>query len=111
MSTEPEQIGTLIFVPNPDYPYPFPVERAPHFWMTEQTGQLAEVVEAYLDGEKLAPEQFAIIKLYLKQYLERAMLTGDAHRQRLIDQSSKIRTVRELEDFAELIAGYGIEVF
>src|SRR5690349_20569794 len=34
MSEAPEQIGDLLYIPNPNYPYPFPVERPPHFWMT-----------------------------------------------------------------------------
>ena len=53
MSVEPEQIGDLVYAPNPDYPYPFPVERPPHFWMTEQTGRLGDAIERYFQGERL----------------------------------------------------------
>ena len=59
---EPEHIGDLIFVQNPDYPYPFPVEPPPHFWMTEQTGKLAAAMEDYFAGEKLQPTSLATIK-------------------------------------------------
>src|SRR5688572_3051816 len=51
---EPEQIGTLIYVPNAEYPYPFEVEQPPHFWMEETTGVLSEAVDAYMNGEKLS---------------------------------------------------------
>ena len=56
MAQETEQIGDLIYLPNPDYPYPFPVERPPHYWMTEQTGRLAEAVETYFNGDPLPPD-------------------------------------------------------
>lgn len=111
MSEGSEQIGELVFVPNPEYPYPFPVERPPHFWMTEQTGRLAEAIEVYMNGERLAPEDLTLIKLYLKQYLERAVLTGDANRARLLQQLAGLKTTREIERFADDIADLGIEPF
>jgi hypothetical protein len=111
MSTTPEQIGDLSYVPNPEYPYPFPVERAPHFWMSEQTGKLAVAVESYFNGEKLSPEALDLIKQYLTQYVERGMLTGDANRRRLLEEIGKLRTTREIERYADEIADYGLEVF
>jgi hypothetical protein len=111
MSSTPEQISDLIYMPNPEYPYPFPVERAPHFWMTEQTGKLAVAVEAYFSGEKLAPEALDLIKQYLTQYVERGMLTGDANRRRLLEAITKLRTTRDIEHYADDIADYGLEVF
>lgn len=106
-----EQIGDLVFVPNADYPYPFPVEHPPHFWMTEQTGKLSEAMEEYFAGQKLSPQALALIKLYLRQYLERAMMTGDAQRDRLIQRMEKLKTTKEIEDFADEIAEYGVEPF
>jgi hypothetical protein len=108
---EPEQIGELVFVQNPDYPYPFKVERPPHFWMTEQTGVLAEAVEAYLDSEPLTPRHLELIRLYLTQYLERAVLTGDAKRPLLIQQARALASAAAIEEFADQIAEYGIEPF
>ncbi len=106
-----EEIGNLRYIPNPEYPYPFKVERPPHFWMTEQTGRLADAVEVYMNGERLSPEQLATIKAYLRQYIERAVLTGDAHRGRLLQELDKLRTTREVEHFADDLADFGIEVF
>lgn len=111
MSEEPEQIGELVFVPNPDYPYPFDVPRAPRFWMEEQTGVLAEAVETYMRGEPLSAVHRDLIHLYLRQYLERAVLTGDAHRNKLLARVDKLRTTHDIERFADELAEVGVEPF
>ena len=111
MSQEPEQIGDLIYLPNPDYPYPFPVERPPHYWMTEQTGRLAEAVEAYVSGEALTPAALDLIRQYMRQYLERAVMTGDANRNLLLSKLASLRTAREIERFADDLAEIGVEPF
>ncbi|MFO7166565.1 MAG: hypothetical protein DIU80_000910 [Chloroflexota bacterium] len=111
MKTEPERIGDLYFVPNENYPYPFNVERPPHFWMTEQSGRLEAAVEAYFNGEKLSGEQLDLIKQYLRQYLERAVLTADANRAALLRKIDKLRSTRDIERFADEIAEYGVEPF
>lgn len=111
LTKEVETIGDLVFETNPAYPYPFPVPKAPHFWMAEQTGSLANAVEVYLRGEHLSPTEFAALRLYLQQYLERAVMTGEADRKRLIGSLPKLQTIRELERFVDLIAESGIEPF
>ena len=111
MTQEPEQIGDLSFVPNPEYPYPFPVERPPHYWMTEQTGRLAEAVEAYVSGERLAPDALELIRQYLRQYLERAIMTGDANRKVLLGRLATLRTARDIERFTDELAEIGVEPF
>ena len=111
MSTEPEQIGDLTFAPNPNYPYPFQVERPPHFWMTEQSGRLEQAVESYFAGEKLSAEHLGLIRQYLRQYIERALLTGDANRGALLRELEGLRTTREIERFADELAEYGVEPF
>ena len=108
---EQEQIGPFIFVPNADYPYPFDVELPPRFWMEETTGALAEAVNAYIDGERLEPTQVELIRLYLKQYIERAVLAGDVNRNLLLQRLPKLRTARDIENFADEIAEQGIEPF
>ena len=75
---EPEQIGPLVFVENADYPYPFEVAAPPRFWMEETTGQLAAAIEVYMRSEPLSAEQLELIKLYLRQYVERAVIAQDA---------------------------------
>lgn len=111
MSQEPEQIDELTYQPNPDYPYPFPVERPPHFWMTEQSGKLAAAMEDYFGGEKLAAESLELIKQYLRQYIERAVMAGNAHRGKLLRQVEELRTTAEIERFADELAEYGVEPF
>lgn len=111
MSAEPEQIGDLVYLSHPDYPYPFPVEHPPHFWMTEQTGRLAPAVDAYFNGEKLSPEALSLIKQYLHQYLERAVLSTDARRAALLARIDKLRSTREIERFADELAEFGVEPF
>jgi len=108
---KPEQIGELIYLPNADYPYPFPVEYPPHYWMTEQTGRLAEAVETYVSGERLAPESLDLIRQYMRQYLERAVMTGDANRKLLIDKLATLRSGREIERFTDELAEIGVEPF
>jgi hypothetical protein len=111
MSQEPEQIGELIYMPNPEYPYPFPVDRPPHYWMTEQTGRLAGAVEAYVSGEPLNADALDLIRQYLRQYLERAVMTGDANRNLLLGKLASLRTAREIERFADDLAEIGVEPF
>lgn len=111
MSSEPERIGDLIYQPNPEYPYPFPVERPPHYWMTEQTGHLDAAVEAYMNGDALTPEQIGLIRQYLQQYIERAMMTGQADRRVLLQRVAKLRNGRAIERLADELAEFGIEPF
>lgn len=111
MSTEPEQIGELVFAPNPNYPYPLPTDRPPHHWMTEQSGRLEAAVEAYFDGDALTPAQLELIRLYLRQYIERAILTGDANRARLLQRVEELRSTRDVARFADDVADFGVEPF
>ncbi len=111
MSSDGEQIGALYFVPNADYPYPFPVEPPPRFWMEEQTGKLAEAVEVYMRSEPLSRDQLALLHTYLKQYLERAVMTGDAPRARLVQEVPTLKKPTDFEQFVEKIAEWGIEPF
>ena len=111
MSQTPEQIGDLIYLPNAEYPYPFPVDSPPHYWMTEQTGQLAEAVEAYFNADGLLPASIELIKQYLRQYLERAVMTGDANRRLLLQAVDSLRGGRDIERFAEELAEIGVEPF
>lgn len=108
---EPEHIGDLIYVPNPDYPYTLTEGAPPHHWMTEQSGRLAEIVEAQLNGEKLTKESIDVVKQYLRQYVERAKMTGDAKRNLLLGQVEKLRTSKDVENFAEELAEFGVEPF
>lgn len=111
MSEEPEQIGPLQFIPNPDYPYPFDVPMPPRFWMEEQTGALAEAVELYFQGDAVDNAQLKLIQIYLKQYLERAVMTGDAPRQKLVTRIQKLRSTRQIEEFVDELAEWGVEPF
>jgi hypothetical protein len=106
-----ETIDGLTFVPDPAYPYPFRVEVAPHFWMTEQSGVLAGVVEAYFQGEQLTVPQQKILVIYLRQYIERALLLPGVKRELLLQQLVKLRSHRDFEDFADELAAVGIAPF
>jgi hypothetical protein len=55
--------------------------------------------------------QLNLIKLYLTQYVERAVLAGDANRPILLAQIAKLRTSRDIEEFADDLSEYGAEVF
>lgn len=107
----PEPIGSLVFVPNPEYPYPFKTATPPRFWMEETTGALAEAVDTYMNGERLSAQQADAIKIYLRQFIERAVLTGDANKKRLLTQIDKLKTTAEIERFADDVSEYGAEVF
>lgn len=110
-SEQIEQIGDLCYRRNSDYPYPFEVEQAPHFWMTEESGLLAEAIERYFSGERLKAQELDYIKQYLHQYVGRAMLTGDAKRGQLLQAVEGLKSTREIADFADEIADYGVEPF
>jgi hypothetical protein len=111
MSEEPEQIGPLIFTPNSDYPYPFAVSVPPRFWMEEQTGALADAVEVYFRSDPLQPAQLKLLQLYLRQYIERAVLASDANRTKLLARIDKLRTTADIERFADDLAEWGVEPF
>lgn len=108
---EPEQIGPLVFVPNADYPYPFKVPTPPRFWMEETTGALSQAVDAYMNGERLSAEHLQMIKLYLRQFIERALLAPEANRKLLLSKIEKLKTTNDIESFADDISEYGAEVF
>ena len=108
---EPEHIGNLHFVANPEYPYPFKIANPPRFWMEEQTGVLEDAVETYLEGDPLKPAQLAAIKTYLKQYVERAPLAGEAKVNLLVQKIERLKTTRDIENFADEVAEFGAEVF
>lgn len=111
MAEQPEQIGPLLFVPNPDYPYPFAVPMPPRFWMEEQSGALAEAVEIYMRGEMLLVSHRDLLQLYLRQYLERAVLASGADRSRLLTRIDRLRTTQEIERFADELSELGVEPF
>ena len=111
MNQEPEQIGDLLYFPNPDYPYPFPVERPPHFWMTEQSGRLAAAVETYFNGDQLSPTEIDLIKQYLRQYVARAVMTGDANRDALLRKIEALRNNGDIDHFVDELAEVGVEPF
>jgi hypothetical protein len=111
VQAEPEQIGSLVFVPNADYPYPFKVDAPPRFWMEETTGALGDAVDAYMAGERLSAEQLDAIKTYLRQFIERAVLSGDANKKLLASKIEKLKTTADVERFADEASEYGAEVF
>ncbi len=111
LAVEAETIEDLVFVPNPEYPYPFKVAKPPRFWMEEQTGALEAAVESYIAGERLTPPQLRVLKIYLKQFVERAPLAGDAKVHLLVQRIERIKTNRDVEDFADELAEFGGEVF
>jgi hypothetical protein len=111
MSNEPEQIGPLRFLPNADYPYPFEVPVPPRFWMEEETGALSEAVEVYLRSEPLHPEQVDLLHLYLRQYLERAVLASGANREKLLARIDKLRSTSHIERFVDELSEWGVEPF
>lgn len=106
-----ETIDGLTYIPDPAYPYPFPVPLAPHFWMTEQSGALAAVVETYFHGEHMSMAQCNILASYLHQYVSRAVLLPSVKRDLLLQQIGRLRSQRDFESFADTLAAVGIEPF
>lgn len=108
---EQEQIGPLVFGENADYPYPFEVENPPRFWMEETTGKLAEAVEVYMRSEPLSDGQLELIKIYLRQYVQRAVMAEASDRRRLLERIEKLRRVGDLVRLADSLAEAGLEPF
>ena len=98
-------------MPNVNYPYLFKVEKPPHFWMTERSGKLEAAMEQYFAAEKLGANEVRLIKSYLRQYVERALLAGDANRGALLRSLERLKTTREIEDFSDELANFGVEPF
>lgn len=111
MSQEPEQIGPLVFVENPDYPYPFKVPLPPRHWMEETTGALGEAIEVYMRVEPLSPAQLDLIKIYLRQFLERALMADPTQRGRFLGRVESLRSVRDVERLADDLSEAGVEPF
>lgn len=111
MSDVPEQINDLIYAPDRNYPYPFPVPQPPHFWMTEQTGKLSSAVERYFSGQRLSPEDLRLLRSYLRQYVARAMIAEGVDRQALLRKIDTLKNNREVEQFADELSEAGIEPF
>lgn len=107
----PERIGPLVFEENPSYPYPFKVPVPPRFWMDETTGRLADTVEAYLRNDELTAEQLRLLKIYLRQYIERAVIADDADRQSLLAHVETLGQVADVARFAEALSEAGLEPF
>lgn len=110
-AAEPEQIGPLTFVPNAEYPYPFKVAVPPRFWMEETSGALNDAVDTYMGGKRLSSDQINVIRIYLRQFIERAVLSGDANKKVLLGKIDKLKTTADVERFADEVAEYGAEVF
>lgn len=109
--SDAEQIGPLTFIPDPQYPYPFDVPQPPRFWMEETSGQLAEAVEVYMRDEPLSSAQLDLLRLYLRQYLERAVMAGEEQRQRFLNRIEKLRKTRDIERLAGELSEFGVEPF
>lgn len=101
----------MYFEPNPDYPYPFRVEKPPRFWLDEQTGLLKAAVEVYFRTEPLTPAQLDLLLLYLHQYIERAVIAADADRPRLLSRLPRLKNVNDLTNFVDELAEWGLEPF
>ena len=106
-----ETIGPLTFCANPDYPYPFAVAQPPRFWMEEQSGLLGEAVEVFMREEPLNPAQWQVIRIYLRQYIERAVIEAGVDRRRLLGRLDGLRKIGELTNFVEELAEVGLEPF
>lgn len=68
-------------------------------------------MEVYLRGEDLRPDQLDLIQLYLRQYIERAVLASGANRPKLLSQVEKLRRSADIERFADELSEWGIEPF
>jgi hypothetical protein len=108
---EEEQIGPLRFSENADYPYPFEVATPPRFWMEETTGALREAIEVYMRSEPLSEAQLDLIRIYLRQYIERAVVAEDADRRRFLERIAKLRRVADIERLADSLSEAGVEPF
>jgi hypothetical protein len=79
--------------------------------MEEQTGVLADAVETYMRSEPLDGQQLDLLRLYLRQYIERAVLSVGTDRNKLLSRIEKLRRTSDIERFAEELAECGVEPF
>jgi hypothetical protein len=62
-------------------------------------------------GEHLDTAQIDLLKLYLRQYLERAMMADPADRPRFLGRIARLRTVADVERLADSLSEAGVEPF
>jgi hypothetical protein len=51
----------------------------PGYWMWETSGVLRPAVEAYLNGEPLTPDDIAVMRAYLRQWIRAAIWDRNPH--------------------------------
>ena len=62
-------------------------------------------------AEDLEPAQLELIKLYLRQYVERAVMAHDADRRKFLERIEKLRRVADVERLADSLSEAGVEPF
>ena len=79
--------------------------------MDEQSGVLAPVIGAYLNGERLIGEQIGIMRAYLVQWIEAPVWVFDVteHRKVLILQAHAIQTHADIDAWLHAALDIGID--
>jgi len=80
----------------------------PGYWMNETSGVLRPVVEAYLKGGNLNPEQIVTMRAYLRQWIMAPAWRGVENLRRSVDN---IRTQADLDHWLDRALNEGIDPF
>jgi hypothetical protein len=81
----------------------------PGYWPNEQSGILAPVVEAYLNGRELDERGIAITRSYLRQWISAPDWCGGGDIEKLVAGAEQIRTQRDIDAWLEAAYGIGVD--
>lgn len=87
----------------PDHP------DAPRYWMHETSGMLAPVVEAYLKGLRLAPNQIKIMRAYLWQWVNSPVWGSSGALESLRLRVAAIKTRQDIHAAIESALDLGMD--
>jgi hypothetical protein len=87
----------------PDHP------DAPKFWMYETSGVLKPVVQAYLNGERLRPEQVRLMRDYLCQWVCSPVWGPSGSLEALRLRVAAIETGQDIDDCIQVCVDLGMD--
>jgi hypothetical protein len=83
--------------------------KGPGYWMNEQSGFLAPVVEAYIQGEPMTLRDIGIMRAYLRQWIQAPVWNGGEAIEELRRGIDEIISRAGIESWLERALDVGID--
>jgi hypothetical protein len=81
----------------------------PGYWGNEVTGELRRAVETYLYNRKMSDEEIALMRAYLRQWIDAPTWAGDETLAGLRATVDTIRTKHDLDVWLRTAMNLGID--